>query len=210
MSGAVKGTVTFQFSATPVATSSWCVDGCQSPGRPRCCIRLEPGFDLFRLLAGMRSTTGYRGVISAVRCTLSAKHLVLTVHREQATGYCGLWTPTGCRLPVEAKPDPCRHYVCKVDLFRGNPEAATILDEYNRFRLALAEHEPAQEYLTARAKKSFRSFLHGCGTHQDDALTALLDALEALRTDHEEYLARRDEFVQAYLGTNVLTLTVNV
>lgn len=204
------GTVSFHFSTVPLATSSWCEEGCQPPGRPRCCIRLRPSLDPFRLLAGIKHMPGYRRLMTSVKTTFSAGSLVLTVERDPATGCCGLWTPEGCRLPVEAKPDPCRHYVCKTDLLHSDDRAAAVLDRYNRFWLALIDHEIDHHALVDRARAHFRTLVDGtrhkpAGT---ESVRLLFDTLEQFRDDYDEYLARRREFVRERLGTESLTATV--
>jgi len=204
------GTVSFHFSTTPVATSSWCLEGCQPPGSPRCCIRLRPVFDLFRLLAGMKHAPGYRHLMSGARTALSAVHLTLTVERSPETGYCGLWTPDGCRLPAEAKPDPCRHYVCKTDLFQGDAGATAVLDRYNRFWLALLEHELEHAHLEQRAREHFQRTLNSRRAGGQEPLPSLFDTLEYLRDHYEEYLARRRELVRELLGAASSTVMVRV
>lgn len=205
---AVGGTVSFYFSTVPLATSSWCEEGCQPPGSPRCCIRLRPVFDLFRLLAGIKHVPGYQQLMRRLHTNLSTTHLTLTVERNPETGYCGLWTPTGCRLPLEAKPEPCRHYVCKTDLFQGNAAATGVLDRYNRFWLALAEHELAHAHLERRARERFQGILRSRRQGVEHPLPVLFDTLAYLRDDYEAYLVQRREFVHRLLGATSAVVVV--
>lgn len=207
MSAIAGGTISFHFSTVPLATSSWCEGDCQPPGKPRCCAGIRPILDLFRLFAGL-NVPGYRRIIGKIGTTLDPVHLTLTVELAPETGNCGLWTPTGCRLPPEAKPDPCRYYVCRTELFQNNPDATAALDKFNDFWMALSEHEAKHLHLQKHARGHFRNLLRRKPEIQP--LTALLDTLEYLRGDYTEYLVRRQEYVRELLGAERETIVVRL
>lgn len=207
MSAIAAGSISFHLSTVPLASSSWCEKGCQPPGYPRCCPGIRPVLDLFRLFAGL-DVPGYRRILGGARTALDPDHLTLTVDLAPETGNCGLWTPTGCRLPPQAKPDPCRYYVCRTELLRDNPAGAAALDKFNHFWMALSDHEAQHADLEKRVRGHFRRLQH----HQPDTppLTALLDTLEYLRKDYTAYLTQRREFVRELLGTDQQTITVRL
>lgn len=118
-----KGSFTFHFSEVPAVESTWCLNNCPLERPGRCCTQYRPRFGLFDLmLLSYLDQHRFHLLLKNVRGTLHLQTPYLIVGTENTHATCNLWTPQGCRLPVNLRPTTCRTYFCRPSVFGGNAE----------------------------------------------------------------------------------------
>lgn len=201
--------VVVDLSADPAITSALCKDGCPSSRtwQARCCRAYRPRFDTPAILALIWGRKLH--VLSASR-ELYTQPLLIVVDLQGQDRHCGLWTPSGCRLPSPLRPQSCRDYFCRIPSASRNP---AFCEAYRKYLAVVALTKRCQEEfsdLWPLAQRILHRDLLRDGVGEE--MPPVTDSLKPVMEEYGRYRQHLREHIRTLLGADekACSLTIDL
>lgn len=199
--------VVIGLSASPVITSTLCSEGCPSSltWKARCCRAYRPRFDTPAILALIRKRMLH---LLSAPSELYAEPLTIVVNLQGPDGHCGLWTPAGCRLTPDLRPQSCRDYFCRIASAGRDPAFCKAYREYLAVLALIKRCEEEYADLWTLAQHILWRDLLGDGVR--GVIPLGTDSLESVMDGYGRYRQCLKNRVRALFGTDEKTCALTI